>query len=71
MPDRDLETQATHAQAHAGPHSKIWRAAEDKEGGGGQGVRRSARGWHIRGAGGHIATRDQHYLGQVGIFLEE
>ena len=39
--------------------------------GGGQGVRRSARGWHIRGAGGHIATRDQHYLGQMGIFLEE
>ena len=30
----DLETPATHAQAHAGPHSKIWRAAEDKEFGG-------------------------------------
>ena len=30
-PTCDLETPATHAQAHAGPHSKIWRAAEDKE----------------------------------------
>ena len=30
----DLETPATHAQAHAGPHSKIWRAEEDKEFGG-------------------------------------
>ena len=27
----DLETLDTYAQAHAGPHSKIWRAAEDKE----------------------------------------
>ena len=36
-----------------------------------RGVRRPARVWHIRGAGGDIATRDQHYLGQVGIFLEE
>ena len=35
------------------------------------GGRRPARGWHIRGAGGNIATRDQHYLGQVGILLEE
>ena len=33
-PTCDLETPATHAQAHAGPHSKIWRAAEDKEFGG-------------------------------------
>ena len=33
-PACDLETPATHAQAHAGPHSKIWRAAEDKEFGG-------------------------------------
>ena len=32
-----------------------------------RGVRRPARGWHIRGAGGDIATRDQHYLGQVGV----
>ena len=30
-PTCDLETPATHAQAHAGPQSKIWRAAEDKE----------------------------------------
>ena len=30
----DLETPVTHAQAHAGPHSKIWRAVEDKEFGG-------------------------------------
>ena len=36
-----------------------------------RGVRRPARGWHIRGAGGDIATRDQHHLGQVGVFLEE
>ena len=36
-----------------------------------RGVRRPARGWHIRGAGGDIATRDQYYLGQVGVFLEE
>ena len=36
-----------------------------------RGVRRPARGWHIRGAGGGIGTRDQHYLGQVRIFLEE
>ena len=33
-PTCDLETPATHAQAHARPHSKIWRAAEDKEFGG-------------------------------------
>ena len=33
-PTCDLETPATHTQAHAGPHSKIWRAAEDKEFGG-------------------------------------
>ena len=33
-PTCDLETPATHAQAHAGPHSKIWRAVEDKEFGG-------------------------------------
>ena len=33
-PTCDLETPATHAQAHAGPHRKIWRAAEDKEFGG-------------------------------------
>ena len=30
-PTCDLETPATHAQAHAGPHSKIWRAVDDKE----------------------------------------
>ena len=30
----DLETPATHAQARAGPHSEIGRAAEDKEFGG-------------------------------------
>ena len=36
-----------------------------------RGVRRPPRGWHIRGAGEDIATRDQHYLGQVGVFLEE
>ena len=30
----DLETPDTHAQAYAGPHSKIWTAAEDKEFGG-------------------------------------
>ena len=33
-PTCDLETPATHAQAHAGPHSNIWWAAEDKEFGG-------------------------------------
>ena len=33
-PTCDLDTPATHAQAHAGPHRKIWRAAEDKEFGG-------------------------------------
>ena len=33
-PACDLETPDTHAQAHAGPHSKIWTAAEDKEFGG-------------------------------------
>ena len=33
-PTCDLETPATHAQAHAGPHGKIWRAAEDKKFGG-------------------------------------
>ena len=33
-PTCDLETPATHAQAHAGPHSNIWRAGEDKEFGG-------------------------------------
>ena len=33
-PTCDLETPATHAQAHAGPHSKIWKAAGDKESGG-------------------------------------
>ena len=27
----DLEMPDTYAQAHAGPHSKIWRAAEDKK----------------------------------------
>ena len=27
----DLETPDTYVQAHAGPHSKIWRAAKDKE----------------------------------------
>ena len=26
-----LETPGTYAQAHAGPHSKIWRGAEDME----------------------------------------
>ena len=36
-----------------------------------RGVRRRVRVWHIRGAGGDIATRDQHYLGQVGVFLVE
>ena len=36
-----------------------------------RGVRRPARVWYIRGARGDIATRDQHYLGQVGVFLEE
>ena len=30
-PAFDLETPDTHAQAHAGPHSKFWTAAEDKE----------------------------------------
>ena len=33
-PACDSETPATHAQGHAGPHSKIWRAAEDKKFGG-------------------------------------
>ena len=33
-PACDLETPDTYAQVHAGPHSKIWRAAEDKEFGG-------------------------------------
>ena len=33
-PACDLEMPDTYAQAHAGPHSKIWRAAEDKEFGG-------------------------------------
>ena len=33
-PTCDLETPATHAQAHPGPHSNIWRAAEDNEFGG-------------------------------------
>ena len=33
-PACDLETQDTHAQAHAGPHSNILTAAEDKEFGG-------------------------------------
>ena len=33
-PACDLETPDTYAQAHAGPHSKIWREAEDKELGG-------------------------------------
>ena len=33
-PACDLETPDTHAQAHAGPHSKIWTAAEDKGFGG-------------------------------------
>ena len=36
-----------------------------------RGVRGPARSWHIRGAEGDIATRDQHCLGQVGVFLEE
>ena len=40
----------------AGARGTSW---QDLEGGGRQGVGRSARGWHIRGAGGHIATRDQ------------
>ena len=30
-PACDLETPGTHTQAHAGPHSKIWTAVEDKE----------------------------------------
>ena len=34
FPACDLETPNTHAQAHAGPHSKIWRAVEDKDFGG-------------------------------------
>ena len=33
-PTCDSETPATNAQAHAGPHSKIWRAAEEKKFGG-------------------------------------
>ena len=33
-PACDLETPDAYAQAHAGPHSKIWRAAENKEFGG-------------------------------------
>ena len=33
-PTCDLETPATHAQAHAGPNCKILRVAEDKEFGG-------------------------------------
>ena len=33
-PACDLETPDTHAEAHAGPHSKIWTAAEDKQFGG-------------------------------------
>ena len=33
-PAYDLETPDTHVQAHAGSHSKIWTAAEDKEFGG-------------------------------------
>ena len=33
-PTYNLETPATHAQAHAGSHSKIWRAAENKKFGG-------------------------------------
>ena len=33
-PACDLETPDTYAQAHAGLHSKIWRAAEEKEFGG-------------------------------------
>ena len=33
-PACDLETPDTHAQAHAGPHSKLWTAVEDKEFGG-------------------------------------
>ena len=33
-PACDLEKPDTHAQAHAGPHSKIWTAVEDKEFGG-------------------------------------
>ena len=36
-----------------------------------RGVRRPARGWHIGGVGGDIATRVHHHLGQVGVFLEE
>ena len=33
-PTCDLETPDAHAQAHAGPHSKVWTAVEDKEFGG-------------------------------------
>ena len=33
-PACDFETPAMCAQAHAGPHSKIWRTAEDNEYGG-------------------------------------
>ena len=33
-PACDLETPDTYAQAHAGVHNKIWRAAEEKEFGG-------------------------------------
>ena len=33
-PACDLKTPDMHAQAHAGRHSKIWRAAEDKDFGG-------------------------------------
>ena len=29
--DYDLETPGTYAQAHAGPHGRIWGATESKE----------------------------------------
>ena len=66
-PACDLETPDTdtYAQAHAEPHSKIWRATEDKEFAGLRAV------GTFQELGGGIATRDQHCLGQVGVFLEE
>ena len=33
-PAWDLETPETYAQVYVGPHSKIWRGAEDKAFGG-------------------------------------
>ena len=64
-PTCDLETPDTYAQAHAEPHSKISRATEDKEFAGLRAV------GTFQKLGGGIATRDQHCLGQVGVFLEE